>query len=42
LEQENGRLFVENQCQRQEYLRFLDQLSTMVISTAVMQEVKGE
>ncbi|CAF1158721.1 unnamed protein product [Rotaria magnacalcarata] len=38
LEQENERLFVENQCQRQEYERFLDQLTTMVIRTAVMQE----
>ncbi|CAM4978645.1 unnamed protein product [Rotaria socialis] len=38
LEQENERLFVENRCQRQEYERFLDQLTTMVIQTAVMQE----
>ncbi|CAF3652814.1 unnamed protein product [Rotaria sordida] len=38
LEQENERLFFENQCQRQEYERFLDQLTTMVIRTAVMQE----
>ncbi|CAF2595835.1 unnamed protein product [Rotaria sp. Silwood2] len=38
LEQENERLFVENQCQRQEYERFLNQLTTMVIRTAVMQE----
>ncbi|CAF1675489.1 unnamed protein product [Adineta ricciae] len=38
LEEENGRLFAENQCQRQEYVQFLDQLSTMVIRTAVMQE----
>ncbi|CAF1379379.1 unnamed protein product [Rotaria sp. Silwood1] len=38
LEQENERLFVENQCQREEYERFLDQLTTMVIRTAVMQE----
>ncbi|CAF0775904.1 unnamed protein product [Adineta steineri] len=38
LEQENGRLFTENQCQREEYIRFLDKLSTMVIRTAVMQE----
>lgn len=40
LEQENERLFVENQFQRQEYERFLDQLTTMVIRTAVMQEVR--
>lgn len=40
LEQENERLLVENQCQRQEYERFLDQLTTMVIRTAVMQEVR--
>jgi hypothetical protein len=39
LEKENGRLFEENQYQRQEYERFLDQLATMVIQTAVMQEV---
>ncbi|CAF4167225.1 unnamed protein product [Rotaria sp. Silwood2] len=38
LEQENGRLFAENQCQRQEYERFLDQLTTMVLRTAVLQE----
>lgn len=42
LEQENERLFVENQCQRQEYERFLDQLTTMVIRTAVMQEVREQ
>ncbi|CAF0776804.1 unnamed protein product [Adineta ricciae] len=39
LEQENGRLFVENQCQRQEYESFLDQLTTMVLRTAIMHEV---
>ncbi|UJR26038.1 hypothetical protein I4U23_007384 [Adineta vaga] len=38
LEQENGRLFVENQCQRQEYESFLDQLTTMVLRTAFMHE----
>ena len=42
LEEENGRLFAENQCQRREYVQFLDQLSTMVIRTAVMQEVSRE
>lgn len=39
LEEENEKLFAENQCQRQEYVQYLDQLSTMVIRTAVMQEV---
>ncbi|CAF4606338.1 unnamed protein product, partial [Rotaria socialis] len=38
LEHENGRLFTENQCQRQEYERFLDQLTTMVLRTAMLQE----
>ncbi|CAF0798319.1 unnamed protein product [Rotaria sordida] len=38
LEQENGRLFAENKCQRQEYERFLDQLTTMVLRTAMLQE----
>ncbi|CAF2105517.1 unnamed protein product [Rotaria magnacalcarata] len=38
LEHENGRLFTENQCQRQEYERFLDQLTTMVLRAAVLQE----
>ncbi|UJR22897.1 hypothetical protein I4U23_025925 [Adineta vaga] len=38
LEEENGKLFAQNQCQREEYVQFLDQLSTMVIRTAVMQE----
>ena len=39
LEQENGRLITENQYQRKEYQRFLDQLTKMVLRTAVMQEV---
>lgn len=39
LEEENERLCTENQCQRQEYEHFLDQLTNMVIRTAAMQEV---
>ena len=39
LEDENGRLTLENQCQREEYERFLERLTPMVLKTAVMQEV---
>lgn len=41
LEQENHRLFNENQYQRDEYEQFLDQLTTMVVRTAIMQEVNA-
>ena len=40
LEEENERLLIENQYQRQEYERFANQLTTMVIEAAVIQEVR--